>query len=155
MHGMKNGLTGLRIRGVSMEEDEPVVILEDRATDRRFRIPVGPFEATAIILELECISPPRPLTHDLLAVFFEEGGFSLDEVELFGKPGPGSRARLSYRKGARKFEKEVRPSDALALALRLHAPVFAEAAMFDGEDGGGPAWHRPKVVALDEWKARA
>jgi uncharacterized protein len=155
MHGMKNGFTGLRIRGVSMEKDEPVVILEDRATDRRFRLPVGPFEATAIILELECISPPRPLTHDLLADFFEEGGFSLDEVELFGEPGPGSRARLSYHKGVRKFEKEVRPSDALALALRLDAPVFAEAAMFDGGEGGRSAWHRAKVVALDEWKARA
>jgi uncharacterized protein len=152
---MKNGFTGLRIRGVSMEKDEPVVILEDRATDRRFRIPVGPFEATAIILELECISPPRPLTHDLLADFFEEGGFSLEDVVLFGEPGPGSRARLSYRKGLRKYEKEVRPSDALALALRLDAPVFAEASMFDRREDGRVAWHRPKVVALDEWKARA
>jgi uncharacterized protein len=155
MHGMKNGFTGLRIRGVSMEKDEPVVILEDRTTDRRFLIPVGPFEATAIILELESISPPRPLTHDLLADFFEEGGFSLDEVKLFGGPGALSRARLSYHKGLRKFEKEVRPSDALALALRLDAPLFAEAAMFDQGKDGAAAWPRPKIVALEEWKARA
>jgi uncharacterized protein len=152
---MKNGFTGLRIRGVSMEKDEPVVILEDRASDRRFRIPVGPFEATAIILELESIPSPRPLTHDLLADFFQEGGFSLDEVELFGGPGALSRARLSYRKGIRVFQKEVRPSDALALALRLDAPVSAEAAMFDQGKGEKAAWPRPKIVAMEEWKARA
>ncbi len=155
MHGMKNGYTGLRIRGVSMEKDEPVVVLEDQATDRRFRIPVGPFEATAIILEMEGIRPPRPLTHDLLALFFAEGGFSLDRVELFGEPGPGARARFSYRKGLRRYEKEVRPADALALALRLDAPVLAESAMFAGEEGGRASWRRTKIVALEEWKAQA
>jgi bifunctional DNase/RNase len=152
---MKKGFTGLRIRGVSMENDEPIVILEDRATDRRFQIPIGPFEASAIILELECITPPRPLTHDLLADFFEEGGFSLDEVELFGEPDSTSRALLFYRKGIRKYEKEVRPSDALALALRLDAPVVAEAAMFERRDGDATTWRRPKILGLDEWKARA
>jgi bifunctional DNase/RNase len=155
MHGMKDGFTGLRIRGVSMEKDEPMVILEDRASDRRFRIPVGPFEATAIILELESIPSPRPLTHDLLADFFQEGGFGLDQVELFGGPGARSRARLSYHKGGRVFQKEVRPSDAMALALRLDAPVFAEAAMFDQGKVEKTAWPRPKIVAMEEWKARA
>jgi uncharacterized protein len=152
---MKSGYTELRIRGVSLENDEPIVVLEDRATDRRFQIPIGPFEASAIILELEGITPPRPLTHDLLADFIEEGGFCLDQVELFGEPESGSRARLGYRKGLRKYEKEVRPSDALALALRLDAPVFAEASMFDRRAGDQAAWHRPKIFVLDEWKARA
>jgi bifunctional DNase/RNase len=152
---MKTGFMRLRILGISMENDEPIVILEDRATDRRLQIPVGPFEASAIILALECISPPRPLTHDLLAVFFEEGGFSLDQVELFGDPDSGSRARLLYRKGLRKYEKEVRPSDALALALRLDAPVIAEVAMFDRRQDDSATWHRPKILALNEWKARA
>ena len=50
---------------------------------------------------------------------------------------------------------EVRPSDALALALRLDAPVYAEAAMFDRRKGDESAWHRPTILALDEWKARA
>jgi uncharacterized protein len=155
MDGMKSGYTRLRIRGVSMENDEPIVILEDRATDRRLQLPVGPFEASAIILELECISPPRPLTHDLLADFFAEGGFCLEAVELFGEPGLGSRARLSYRRGLRRYEKEVRPSDALALALRLDAPVLADASLFDRRGAGPAAWHRPKIFPLGEWKARA
>ncbi len=63
---MESGIVELRIRGVSIENDEPFVVLEDKLTDRRFLMPVGPFEASAIILEMEGISPPRPLTHDLL-----------------------------------------------------------------------------------------
>jgi len=138
-----------------MENDEPIVILEDRATDRRFSIPVGPYEASAIILELECVSTPRPLAHDLLAYFFIEGGFCLDEVQIFGEPGSGTRARLAYRRSLRKYEKEVRPADALALALRLNVPVLAESAMFARRGENSTAWHRPKILSLSEWKAGA
>jgi bifunctional DNase/RNase len=144
----------LRIRGVSMEDDEPIVILEDRVTDRRLIIPVGAFEASAIILELEGISPPRPMTHDLLAEVFEEGGFSLDEVEFSGDGRSGIKARLSYRKGLRKFEKEVRPSDALALGLRLGARMRAKTALLELQERGAIPWRRPRIVALDEWKAK-
>jgi uncharacterized protein len=152
---MKKGYSGLRVRGVSAENDEPTVILEDRETDRRLRLPVGPYEASAILLELECISTPRPLAHELLAFFFQEGGFCLDEVELYGGPGSGFRARLAYRKGLRRFEKEVRPADALALALRLNRPVSAESSLFDAQGDGSPAWRRPRILPLDGWKARA
>jgi uncharacterized protein len=150
---MENGILELRIRGVSMENDEPIAVLMDRVTDRRLLIPIGPFEASAIILELEGISPPRPITHDLLAEFFEEGGFCLDEVLLFGETA--ARARLLYRRGLRKFEKEVRPSDALALAIRLGAPVRAEASLLDRQETEDQPWGRPKILALDNWKAKA
>ncbi len=151
---MKKGYSALRVRGVTMEDGEPTVILEERATDRRLSLPVGAYEASAIVLELECISTPRPLAHDLLAYFFIEGGFCLDEVELFGEPGPGSRARLSYRRGLRKYEKEVRPADALALALRLNVPVCGEAALFARREGSRAPWHRPKILPLDECRSR-
>jgi bifunctional DNase/RNase len=152
---MENEYIELRILGVSMEDDEPVVILEDRATDRRLIVPVGAFEASAIILELEGISPPRPMTHDLLAQFFEEGGLSLDVVEFSADGKSGIRAQLSYRKGLRKFEKEVRPSDALALALRLGGRLLARASLLELQERGGIPWQRPRIVALDEWKAKS
>jgi bifunctional DNase/RNase len=152
---MENGIIEMRVRGVSMEADDPIVILEDRMTDRRLLVPVGPFEASAIILELEGISPPRPLTHDILAYFFEEGGFSLEEVSFFGDGGSGIRSRLSYRKGLRKFEKEVRPSDALALGLRLGAPLRAETALVELQEKGCVPRSRPRIVALEDWKAKA
>jgi bifunctional DNase/RNase len=138
-----------------MEDDEPIVILEDRVTDRRLTIPVGPFEASAIILEMEGISVPRPLTHDLLADFFEEGGFHLDEVEFFSEDVSGIRSRLLYRKGLREFVKEVRPSDALALALRLDAPLRSETSLLELQERGSAPWQRPRILALDDWKAKA
>jgi hypothetical protein len=146
-------LLELRIRGVSMEKDEPIVILEERRTERHLQIKVGPFEASAIILELEGISSHLPLTHDLLAAIFEEGGFSLDRVELFGDSVEGARARLSYSKGLRGYEKEVRPSDALALALRLEAPVFASSDMLNSAGKNADTWLRPNILDFGDWKA--
>lgn len=138
-----------------MESDEPVIVLEDRATDRRLRVPVSPFEASAILLEMEGISAPRPLTHDLLAEFFSEGGFSLDEASFFGDQESGIRARISYHKGIRRFAKEVRPSDALALSLRLSAPLRAAAVFLDKQQRLSLPWHRPRILGLKEWKDRA
>lgn len=152
---MEKASIELRIRGVSLEDDKPIVLLADRVTDRRLMVPVGPFEASAIILELEGIASPRPMTHDLLADFFTEGGFSLDAAELFGDADSGIRARLTYRKGLRKFEKEVRPSDALALALRLGARLRAEIDLLELQEKDCAPWLRPRIVALDDWKAKA
>jgi bifunctional DNase/RNase len=150
--GMRKTLLELHIRGVSLEKGEPIVILEERRTKRRLHVKVGPFEASAIILELEGISSPRPLTHDLLAEIFKEGGFSLDGVELFGYSAELSRAKLSYSKSLHSFEKEVRPSDALALAQRLKAPIFASPDILAGVEGGADPWLRSKILDFGDWK---
>lgn len=145
---MSVGSVELRVRSVRIDGEEPRVLLEDRATGLGLEIPVGPFEASAVILHLEGIIPPRPLTHDLLAQLFEESGFSLERVELFGEGG--ERARLSYRKDDSRREKEVRPSDALALALRLGAPITADASLLEGGTGSSPLYWRRRARALDQ-----
>jgi uncharacterized protein len=152
---MANASVELRIQGISLEGDDPYVVLEDRTKFRRLLVPVGPFEASAILLEMECVATPRPMTHALLAELFQEGGFCLDGVELLDDRGEGARARLSYRKGLKKFEKEVRPSDALALALKLHAPVFADQAMLERQERSSGSWRRTKVLDMETWKERA
>ncbi|MDA8411203.1 MAG: DUF151 domain-containing protein, partial [Treponema sp.] len=93
---------------------------------------VDPFEASAILLQLEGITPARPLTHDLMAELFREGGMSLERAEIFGSPTEAPRARIVYRHGFTHRAKEVRPSDALALALRLDAPIIAERGLMTG-----------------------
>jgi uncharacterized protein len=152
---MENRCIELRIHGVTLEGDETFVVLDDKAKDRRLQLPIGPFEASAIVIEMECIFTPRPLTHVLLAEIFEEGGFVLDRVELLGDARIDTRARLLYHKGLRVFEKEARPSDALALALRLGAPVFAEASMIERQERESNPWRRPRILALEDWKAKA
>lgn len=148
---MKQDFVEVRVHGVSVGPGEgaPMVLLLDGKGEAGLPVPVGPFEASAIIIELEGISPPRPLTHDLLAELFREGGLSLERAELYGELGSGGwrglpdslglafpeggfraagapLARLVYRRGLRRREREVRPSDAIALALRLGAPICAE-----------------------------
>jgi bifunctional DNase/RNase len=138
---MKRDFVLMTVRSVSVDEGEelPRVILRE-GDDRGggfLSVDVGPFEASAILLELEGIAPPRPLTHDLLADFFRESGIDLERAELFGGQGTGPRARLVYRRGFIRRVKEVRPSDALALALRLKAPICAERELLrlPGRDG--------------------
>jgi Uncharacterized conserved protein len=150
---MESEVVELRIRKVSLEDDEPVVILEDRVSERRLVLPIGPFEASAIIMEMEGITPPRPLTHDLLAELFTEAGFFLDGVELFGESADTAQALLLYHKGLRKYERAVRPSDALALALRLEAPISATCHLLASEEVS--LWRRPKVLQIDQWRNRA
>lgn len=132
---MDTDFVTMSIRGVSVGDGTslPVVTLREVAETGRFMsLQVGPFEASAIILELEGIEPARPLTHDLLAAVFKEGGLALLRAELFGSTGEGPRARLVYRRGLGRRVREVRPSDALALALRLKAPIRASRGLLAG-----------------------
>jgi uncharacterized protein len=74
---------------------------------------------------------PRPLTHDLLASFIRDHGFKVDHVEFYGADGKGFLARMQYRKGAKKFKREIRPSDGIALSLRLAFPILADPALLE------------------------
>jgi len=149
----------LRVRGIALDDrkGDPIVLLEERRRGLRLGLPVGPFEASAILLELEGITPPRPFAHDLLADLFREAGFILEGVVLSGSPARGGRARLAYRKGPSRREREVRPADAIALALRLGAPIaaepgFVEAAALRRRPCGAET---PRILALEDWKERA
>lgn len=127
---MKEDMLSVHIKGVAIpsEDSAPVVILEDPDGTGTMTVSVGAAEASAILMELEGISTPRPLTHALMAQVFREQGLCVRAVELYGLYGAaeeGFLARLEYRKGFRTWTRDVRPSDALALALATGAPVYA------------------------------
>lgn len=94
-------------------------------------VPVGAFEASAIIIEIEGIKPPRALTHDLFAELALRHGLRMLEFELYARTEEGFLGRIKYRKGLRTWTMEVRPSDGIALALRLNAPIRAARQLFD------------------------
>jgi len=127
--------------GVAMpsELEAPVVILEDDNGVSEFCVSVGAAEAGAILMELEGVSTPRPLTHELMAQLFREQGLSLRRVELYGDRGSEEDrfiARLHYGRGLRSWTRDVRPSDALALAVATGAPIFAHRSAFDCTPAG-------------------
>lgn len=134
----------LSVAGVALDDgdsptgalvDSPTVLLRDSSGDRCIAVPVGAFEASAIIIEIEGLKPPRPLTHDLLAELFIRHGFKFRSFEIYGRSDEGFLGRIRYRKGVRHYSMEVRPSDGIAIALRLEAPIEADAEMFDAIAG--------------------
>ena len=122
-------MTLVHIKGVAMpsEEASPVVVLQD-GDGGELVVSIGAFEAGAIVMELEGLSTPRPLTHSLLVQLMREQGVSIRRVELYGLYGAdqdGFMARIRYGRGLRSWIRDVRPSDALALAAVTKAPVYA------------------------------
>jgi hypothetical protein len=122
----------LSVAGVALDDvDSPTVLLRAPSADRYIAVPVGAFEASAIIIEIEGLKPPRPLTHDLFAELFSRHGCKFTAFELYARTEEEFLGRIRYRKGFRSYSMEVRPSDGIALALRLDAPIHASEALFD------------------------
>jgi bifunctional DNase/RNase len=126
----------LHIKGFFLDHDRmPVAVLSDATGKRILPVWIGPSEASSIIVELEEIKSPRPLTHDILASYFQRHGFSMDCLEIYGRSGDaGYNARIKYHRRLRHFDMEVRPSDGLALAVRLKAPLLAEEHLLSAAD---------------------
>ncbi len=105
---------------VEMPSNNPIVLLRDRDGGRYLPIWVGAVEATAIAYAQQGIIPPRPLTHDLLRDILTALGVTLAEVRITALEEGVFYAVLVFSTGV---EVSARPSDAIALALRVDAPI--------------------------------
>lgn len=125
---------------VHMLSSRHVVILKESERDRYLPIWIGPWEASAIAMKLQGLTPDRPLTHDLFAAALEELGARVDRVVISALAEETFHARLMLEQGGRTVEVDSRPSDALALAVRTGGRIFAAEAVLDqaalGADGG-------------------
>jgi len=101
-----------------------VVILKDDVNNKWLPIVVGNTEAQAIALQLENVSPPRPLTHDLIKNLLESVKAKISRVVVSDLRENTYYAVLSMKLNGQSTEIDARPSDAIALALRMHAPIF-------------------------------
>jgi len=129
----KEKIVPVKIRGIALDKDTemPIVILQDREKQKTMTITIGPFEASAIIIEMEGICPPRPLTHDIITQLFSVHKFTLNSLEIYGTRGDKYLSRIRYSKGLKKYSMEIRPSDGIALALRLGAEIFAASGLLE------------------------
>ena len=109
----------------------PIVILRDEAGQRTLPIWVGPVEANAIALQIENVAPPRPMTHDLLRQVLTDLGATVSRVIISDLQGGTFFAYLQLDRSGDLLYVDARPSDALALALRVKAPVFVETSVLD------------------------
>jgi hypothetical protein len=116
---------------VHMLSSRHVVILKDAAHDRYLPIWIGPWEASAIAMRLQGLTPERPLTHDLFASVLGELGARLDRVLITSLADETFHARLVLVQPDARHEVDARPSDAIALAVRLGVPIYAAEAVLD------------------------
>ncbi len=110
---------------VHMLSNRHVVILKDVEHDRYLPIWIGAWEASAIAMRLQGVSAERPLTHDLFVATLEQLGVRLDRVVVSELADETYHARLFLNREGTEVEIDARPSDALALAVRCEAPIFA------------------------------
>lgn len=117
------------------------LVLGDSEGGRRLPIIIGAFEAQAIALELEKIQPPRPMTHDLLRDLFDQVGSEVLSVVISELRDGTFYARVRFVHEGEERELDSRPSDAVALAVRVEAPIYvsdevlSEAGLPGDEDG--------------------
>src|SRR5574340_802340 len=127
---MPSGLNPMVVESVRvhMLSSQHVVILKEVDEDRYLPIWIGSNEAEAIARRLQGVTPERPMTHDLFAA---ELAASLKRVVVSDLAEATFKARLVVETDGRTLELDARPSDAIALALRADAPIFATDGVLD------------------------
>jgi hypothetical protein len=127
------GPVEVEVRQVSFDHvsNSPVVLLQDKGGKKMMPIGIGIPEAQAIALQLQGTLPPRPLTHDLLKNILEQVGVEVEKVLVSELKGSTYYARIRLVNGKKSMEIDSRPSDAIALALRFHRPIFVERTLFE------------------------
>ena len=127
---------------VSLMNQQRVVILRVKDSDKYLPIWIGPSEADAIALKLQNVTVPRPLTHDLLSDVISSLDATVDRIVVHDLSDDTFFAKIVLQVNGSTMEVDSRPSDALALAVRTESPIFAEdsvvekaAILLDAETG--------------------
>jgi bifunctional DNase/RNase len=107
------------------------LVLEETDGSRRLPIVIGGYEAQAIALELEKIKPPRPLTHDLIKTCLDKLGAEVDAIVVDELREGTFFAKIRYTQAGVEDELDARPSDAIAIGVRLGAPIFVDESVME------------------------
>ncbi len=122
-----NGLVQMEVSKIRIDErrGEQVVVLKERSGNRLLPIIIGISEVTAIKMKISGIEPPRPLTHDLLKSVLSQLSATLERVVITKLEFNTFFATLVVKsKEGKEHDIDARPSDSIAIALRLDAPIF-------------------------------
>jgi bifunctional DNase/RNase len=118
----------MKIRGLMMDpvSNMPIVILKDIGGNSILPIWVGVYEANAIALEIEKVTTPRPMTHDLIKSLLAGLGTGMKKIVVSELKDDTFYAVIWLERDGEIISVDSRPSDALALALRLDCPIYVE-----------------------------
>jgi bifunctional DNase/RNase len=117
----------MRVMGIALDTrtGSPIVVLHDKDNRKALPIWIGSAEASAIIRKIENLTVTRPMTHDLIIKLIEKTGYTLDKIEINDVDKETYFATLCLvNKEGKEIEIDARPSDAIAVAIRIDAPIF-------------------------------
>jgi uncharacterized protein len=117
----------LKVMGMSYSQTQSgayALLLIEENGDRRIPIIIGGFEAQAIVIKLENLEPPRPLTHDLFKKFADQFKIAVTEVMIHKLEDGVFFSRLVCNDGTNEYSIDSRTSDAVAIALRFACPIY-------------------------------
>jgi uncharacterized protein len=115
-------LVGVR---VELPTNQPIVLLKEREGERYLPIWIGPVEATAIALGMQGIETARPMTHDLMRDLLQNLGITVDRIVITELRDGTFYAEIQMSQNGTTIAVSSRPSDALALAVRMELTIFA------------------------------
>ena len=143
----------MTIKGLMIDPitNMPIVILKDKEGDRVLPIWVGVFEANAIALQIENISTPRPMTHDLLRNILSEIEADVQRIVVCELKENTFYAMIYLNCEGQTMAVDARPSDAIALALRTKAPIFVEDAVVESAKGLDLSQDTTDSERLQKW----
>ncbi|MGD0566584.1 MAG: bifunctional nuclease family protein [Candidatus Goldiibacteriota bacterium] len=116
----------MKVNGLAIDSASkmPVVILTDKDEKRFLPIWIGVYEADAILVALENIDVPRPMTHDLIRTMLDTLEIVIDRVVIHDIKNNTFFAKIHLIKDGKEYEIDSRPSDAIAMALRMDSSIF-------------------------------
>lgn len=119
-------LIEMKVAGITVDpfSNTPIVILKEIDGNKALPIWIGVLEASAIAAELGNVKPPRPMTHDLLKNIFGHLKIDVEKIEVNDLKDNTFYATIYLSAGREKLAIDARPSDAMALALRMNSPIF-------------------------------
>lgn len=117
----------VHVKGIFMTQTQASgIILKEQDGDRTLPIVIGEYEAQSIAMALEKLSPPRPITHDLTVNLLQQIGVELVSVVITELKDNTYYAVIHMEKDIETYDIDARPSDAIALAVRLEAAIYVE-----------------------------
>jgi bifunctional DNase/RNase len=143
----------VEIKGLMLDpaSNVPIVILRDTQSQLFLPIWIGVFEANAIALRIEGVEPPRPMTHDLLRLVLDQLGAAVEKIVISDLRESTFFALIHLRHGDDSVTVDARPSDAIALALRVSAPIFVLRSVLDKAQAADLATQVNDDEKLKKW----
>ena len=149
----------MQIYGVSFDlvGKQPIVLLKTAEGNKFLPIWIGHPEAAAILMKLQSATTPRPMTHDLVTDMLEQLGAQVTRITVTELRENTFYAQITVQLDGTEIEVDSRPSDAIALAIRAEAPIFADERVieesgieFEAEDGEEPVPGEPVSLTQEQ-----